>query len=243
MNVASVLLASGFTFALAMPASAATIIQLASNQGPFEDPGSFEGFDYSLGRLDSVVLEISGSESRIFGATFPDGATNPITIDWAIDGNASFKLHNFPSGSSALVSLPISGSGQVVVTEDWSWDMTTYGSGVFAIDPALIPNRSDYLGPELRLNFMGPGFYDNSDTQFSTSEPIQINLSGGNCSDGFGEERCNRYFYRLTYEYTPGSLLDVPEPTTWVMMIFGFGAIGRNVREANRKKMSTRRFA
>lgn len=214
------------------PVQAATVVQSSSNQVPISDPGTFEGFDTSLGRLDAVSLAISGTEARLFGASYPEGATDPITIDWTVDGFANFELRSRVTGDFEQFAVPISGTGQVIVTEGWSWEMHPTGSGVFSIDPAFIPNDGDAVGPEMRVGFLGPGFYDWSDTDFVTSAPIQINLgTGGNCSSGFGQERCNLFSFSLTYTYTPTAELNaVPEPSTWAMMLLGFGAIGGAMR-------------
>ena len=230
------------------PASAGTIIQTASNHAPFRNPYSFQGFETDLGRLDKVTMEISGTEARIFGASYPDGATNPITIDWSIDGYANFYLVAVGTSDYKQLVVPISGTGQVVVTKGWSWDMTTNGSGVFDIDPAFIPdddvNPGDYpFGNELRLIFGGPGFYNFSDTTFSSSEPIQINIHGGSCIWGSGDEACNNYQYRLTYDYTPAHLVGVPEPSTWAMMLLGFGAVGGAMRSRKRRQSPSVSYA
>lgn len=233
----------GATAALwVQPASAATIVQIAANAHPAWLPGSFNGFNYSLGTLNSVSLEISGTERRLLGAVYPAGATGPITIDWTIDGDANFSLYRlFPQTEIAKLAVPISGSGQVVVTETGAWNMTTFGSGAFAIDPLLIPaDDDDIFNRELRVRFVFDN-YNSSDTQITTSEPIHFYTAPNGClgpdgSPSGGDETCNEYVYRLTYDYTPDG--GVPEPSTWAMMLVGFGAIGATLRRRRGRKIA-----
>jgi hypothetical protein len=217
------------------PAQAATIVQFSSNRAPLF-PGGFEGFNASLGVLDSVTLDITSSENRlagIFGG--PLGVTEDTPVSWEIVG---FSQFDFIVDNAVLgeAFVPISGSGSSIVTpENRLFNLTTFGTETFDIDPEFIP-ADNMFGPDLRIRFIGPGFYDYSDTIFSV--PQAIGVQG--CFGRFGtEEECTVSDYRLTYEYTPAPSQPpgaVPEPATWAMMLLGFAAIGGAMRSAKRKQ-------
>ena len=53
-----------------------------------------------------------------------------------------------------------------------------------------------------------------------------------------GDDFCGSAIYTLIYDYTP--LAAVPEPSTWSMVLMGFGAVGLALR---RKRMARRAVA
>lgn len=230
-------LAAASVALLASPANAATIVTQARNTSPFMSPGSMQGFDRSLGRLDRVTMLIEGTEHRILSAAYPQGQTKPITVVWVINGFANFRVSIGFANPAIDLALPILGAGAVTLTRSGFWEATTFGSATFAIDPSLIPDAVASSEPTrwpVKVGFTGPGFYDGSDTTFTTSDPIQLDPGGYYCLAGGGEETCNSYLYRLTYEYTPVAELGVPEPSTWLTMLLGFGLLGGALRSARR---------
>ena len=229
--------------AVAQPAAAEVIVVQGSNSGVAL--GALPGFDYSLGSLDQVTLTISGTENRsgfVIGE-WPQGAPPTASIGWSIDGTSNFTLYTFPvsQNSVALASfaVPIAGSGQESVSDaDRLFEMWASGAATFSFNPTVVPQlgSSGVNDWDLALRFFGPGFYDGSDVTF-TSDPLLQPISlGPVCLDGAfqGEELCNFFSYTLSYFYTPqGSA--VPEPSTWMMMLLGFGAVGFTFR---RKKLA-----
>lgn len=234
--------AATFLAAIAQPATAAVIVEQGTNSGA--TLGALPGFDYSLGSLDQVSLTISGTENRSGFAhigDWPDGAPATTNLSWSILGTSNFTLFLFPpsQGSVALASfaVPIAGAGQAAVSdEDRLFEMWASGEATFSIDPSVIPQlgSSGFFDWDLVLRFFGPGFYDGSDVTFSSEIPLQPIALGGTCLDGQfqGEELCNFFTYTLSYFYTPQA---VPEPSTWAMMLLGFGAVGLSIRRARKK--------
>ena len=236
--------------ALAQPALAQVVVNQSSNGGV--SLGALPGFDYSLGTLDQVTLNITGTENRsgfVIGA-WPDGGPATVNLDWAIDGTSNFSFYLWPvsQGSVALASfaVPIAGAGQAVISDDDRlFDMWASGDATFSIDPSVIPQlgSSGFFDWDLALSFFGPGFYDGSDVAFSSlGDPLQPITLGGTCLDGNyqGEELCNTFTYTISYFYTPRA---VPEPATWAMMLLGFGAVGFAMRRRKQTELTLRRAA
>lgn len=241
--------AATLSAAIAQPALAEVIVQQGTNGGV--SLGALPGFDYSLGSLDQVTLTIAGTENRsgFVINDWPDGAPETMNLSWAIDGISNFTLYLWPvsQGSVPLASfaIPIAGAGQDVISdEDRLFEMWASGEGTFAIDPSVIPQlgSSGFFDWDLALSFFGPGFYDGSDVTFSSVSPLEPISLGGTCFDGNfqGEELCNFFTYTISYFYTPQA---VPEPTTWAMMLLGFGAVGFAMRRRKQTELTLRRTA
>jgi hypothetical protein len=125
--------------------------------------------------------------------------------------------------------VPIAGTGTVQVSEfDRVFPMVVTGSATFSIDPFLIPQLGSFLpGYDFSVRFIGPGYYDGSDVQFTSSYPLSPRAPAYFCP----EESCNQFRYTLTYNCTPA----VPEPATWAMLLLGFGAVGFAMRRSRRQ--------
>jgi len=229
--------------AIAQPAVAEVIVVQGSNSGVAL--GALPGFDYSLGSLDQVTLTISGTENRsgFVVGEWPEGAPATAVIGWSIDGTSNFTLYQFPvsQGSVELASfaVPITGAGQESVSDaDRLFEMWATGEATFSLDPTVVPQlgSSGVNDWDLALRFFGPGFYDGSDVTFTSDPPLQPISLGPVCLDGafHGEELCNFFSYTLSYFYTPQTSA-IPEPSTWMMMLLGFGAVGFALR---RKKLA-----
>jgi PEP-CTERM motif len=234
--------AATLSAAIAQPAIAEVIVQQGTNGGAAL--GALPGFDYSLGSLDAVSLTIAGTENRsgfVIG-DWPQGAPATMDLNWSIAGTSNFTLYLWPvsQGSVPLTSfaIPIAGAGQDVISdEDRLFEMWASGEATFSIDPSVIPQlgSSGFFDWDLALRFFGPGFYDGSDITFGSVDPLQPIPLGGTCFGGSfqGEELCNFFTYTLSYIYTPQA---VPEPSTWAMMLLGFGAVGFAMRKRKQTK-------
>lgn len=234
--------AAMFSGAIAQPAVAEVIVAQGTNSGA--ELGAVAGFDYALGSLDQVTLTISGTENRTALAhigDWPQGAPATADLSWSIDGTSNFTLFRWPQtqGSVALASfaVPIAGAGQETVSdEDRLFEMWASGEATFSLDPTVVPQlgSSGFNDWDLVLRFFGPGFYDGSDVTFSSDQPLEPMSLGPVCIDGQfqGEELCNFFVFTLNYFYTPQTA--VPESSTWLMMLLGFGAVGFTLRRAKR---------
>jgi hypothetical protein len=229
--------------AMGQPALAEVVVVQGNNFGVAL--GALPGFDYSLGSLDQVTLTISGTENRsgfVIG-DWPESAPATANINWSIDGTSNFTLYEWPrsAGSIELASfaVPIAGASQESVSDDDRlFEMWASGEATFSLDPTLIPQlgSSGFNDWDIVLSFFGPGFYDGSDVTFSSDQAVQPISLGPVCFGGAfqGEELCNFFSYTLSYGYTPQAAA-VPEPSTWMMLLLGFGAAGVTLR---RKKLA-----
>ena len=203
---------AGLALTVSTIASAEIITQTDWNNG---DAGGFQGFDSSLGALQSVTLTISDWERRLYSTNLSEGQT----IEWETDGEALFSFYILDNLVDVF-EVPITGSG--TLTEDGGY-FDVSGSGTFNIAPGLIPEQwIDGTTPLVTfIRFGGPGFYDFSDTTFT----------GGSVSPSFcGSNSCTNQQYTLTYSYRPFNNHAVPEPATWAMMLLGFGFAGASLR-------------
>jgi len=180
------------------------------------------------------------------GTCFP-GITDNINIDTGTSGHIGSTLFSFSSSTDTLAAQ---GSGQATLTSlDGLINQVT-----FAIQPGFY-----FQLAELNLQ-----------DQFSNATTVTLTSSGGGSQtytiDGNGANRFGIDFRPLgqlvsvslsstlgfgTLEQirvgqifpvgTPQSA--VPEPATWAMMLFGFGATGVALRRSRRRKGLLTQFA
>lgn len=210
-------------------ANAATIVQQDSEQGAL---AGFQGFNSSLGRLDSVTLDITVRKHRYWQVQAPAGTTGPVPVNWTINGNWALSSPAIPGG----LALPITGTGVTDVAFQGTMDdgrqygyfyITAAGATTLNLAPA------DFINQYRLFNGFDTGRTDplGADTTLSSLAGVTFTHIPNGCQ-GFstGEDFCGEATYRLTYTYTPAAELAVPEPETWLTLILGFGMLGGSLR-------------
>lgn len=209
------------------PAKAAEIVQHDSlAAGPF----GFQRFDSSLGVLLSVRLDITPDFARAFQAIYP-GVLQNASVTWdasqeryCYDGACTPLIANGQADLNLIYSEILPGSYDYFVVE--------FSGETLSLD--LDPQRFVSSNPHHRIDLArsDPGFYDESLTGiFQTTDGGRIrNATNVLCTSTV--QGCDQTLFRLTYSFAPGG---VPEPTTWAMMLLGFGAVGGAMRRRNRK--------
>lgn len=150
-----------------------------------------------------------------------DVSVAPFTYDFGAGGSLTFD--NNTSGFASEIGVQTAGSAQV---------FSVFG------EPSLFQPFATTLFPSQQLG---------SFASFAVSTPVDFSLSSGSIGfkftlgdgDRFGIARTNGSVVAgLFIQNTPGADIGldvsqgvaVPEPTTWALMIFGFGAIGSVLR-------------
>lgn len=211
--------------------NAATIVQNDSEQGALT---GFQGFNPALGRLDSVTLDINVRKHRYWQIQAPANATGPMPVDWSVNGTWALASPAIPGG----LALAITGSGVANVALQGSLgDGRQYGYFYLTAAGATTLNLApaDFINQYRLFNGFDTGRTDplGADTTLSSLAGVTF-MHVPNACQGFstGEDFCGEATYRLTYTYTPAAELGVPEPTTWLTLILGFGMLGGRLRRA-----------
>ena len=181
-------------------------------------------FDSSLGTLTGITLKVDGLKDGYY-TDFP-GGTAVLSYDGLMSVIVNGTTYSFDiSGAEQDLTVPANGP--------FHGTFTATGSSTFTIDPSLF---ATFIGTEDTCgNFPVSG------------PPMGVCVSAAGSGSGLGthdivrsdnaafvdvidgDVRAN---YTLTYFYTPFSA--VPEPGTWVMMLFGLGVIGFACRSVQR---------
>lgn len=187
-------------------ATPATAATLVYDYGSSLTGQSLDKFDPMLGTLLSVTGEFTGSEIVA------------ITTD-ATRGTVNYTGRGFYS----------------VYVGPLYFDFQATGAGMFAggngpVNITLAGGVTDTRSDAQTLNvFTGTGTILGS----PTVDPIRLTLSSGVLltSQSLVQKLTS---YKITYTYTPINA-PVPEPTSWAMMITGFGAAGAALRRGKRQ--------
>jgi hypothetical protein len=183
------------------PASSATIIQDVS--GTSREPNPINFFDSNLGTLISVQVEgtLNSNMSLVRTDMF--------------NGNPALSI---PQSASASLTLGYSaGLGFTTLTGSESYAAGSIFGGIYLSGAlfSLLTGSSvnDFITNGVRSDLVLP---------WESSLPVPVAGSRLYTGDEL------TYSLRVTYNYI--SIADVPEPTTWVMMLLGFIAIAFAVR-------------
>lgn len=219
-------------------AQAATIVQMDS-EGVQR---GFDPFDTGLGRLDSAILSVVSGKSRGWRMVVPNSGSTTKSVNYVTKGFMDVNVNGIYTPFSA------EGAGKITVDLVGSSDGNAYGffatsqGGNISFDighDAAVSDRRIHVDV-VDLGYYGDRSYEST---FDTSTSgVAISHLSGYCGGGKygGEDSCGGSTFKLTYNYTPKQLLGaVPEPSTWVMMILGFGAVGYSMR----RRRAALRFA
>lgn len=187
--------------AAAAPADAATIIQNFNvNSGNIF---ALQQFDSSLGTLESVDFAINALSRRIVANPAPGPGANVFTI------------RGFANITSADAGAPVLPNWEVNTIENQSRFNSPYE--LFAGGPTQTTNITTGLG-----SFTGT-------STFNYLMNAGIDILGSTAPYGATSRNDGRAAISVTYNFKE-AVAAVPEPSTWAMMIIGFGAIGASMR-------------
>lgn len=162
-----------------------------------------------------------------FVATAPAQAA---TLQYSLTGDYS--------GSWLLDSNPVPDDGEDGLNFI-IWDVTGFPDAVLGIADLTFWNGSalggltieDFWGGSVLLDATGPQLYSGPEAS-PTLLTGSFDLEGINDSEGS--------FFTLTVTELSGA---IPEPSTWAVLVLGFGAIGGAMRSARRTQRKSVSFA
>lgn len=212
------------------PVNAASVTYVDSELQQF----GLQKFDTNLGILQKATLTVTASKYRFFQVFAPTG-TDALSVDWEIDGlYNTYFLWGVTSEGSGSLFMPLRGAGSSAITLSplFGDRVTGYfsaaisGSMSYRLDNETVSSNGwDYFlatGNDL-------GYYPGGDAIVTGSGPFSFRQLSANCGGrDTGDDFCGSVSYRVTYDYSPTD--GVPEPSTWAMLIFGFGAVGAAMR-------------
>lgn len=205
--------------ALALPlagAQAATIIQTSTIPTQVTEinagPNLLNGFDSTLGTLTGVTIEynygVDSSGDFTNTASQSQNFFNERTYDgiFTFDGPAAIAGDYVISHTSGRISYSIGSNATIL------WGPENFSDSAF-ITPTAIDQFIDH-----DFNY-----------SFQTLTGQSLLGSGGNIVAN--QNTTGDAYVKVTYTYDePTSTGAVPEPATWAMLIFGFGAVGLAAR-------------
>ena len=175
-------------------------------------------FDSSLGTLTGITLQ---ADTTIQWASNILNLTAPDPVFGTIDLSSSGPFNVFVNGGT--YTFDVSGTRHISIngTVQTNGDLFVTGGGTFVLDPSLFNSFVDATN-----NCGGVGVGVCASSAFpgpSVTRVVSPNL--------FLQvlDTAVTTHYSLAYTYTPLAS-GVPEPSTWAMMLIGFGAIGFAVR-------------
>jgi hypothetical protein len=192
------------------PTDAAIIMQSGNNYSyPF---GGADYFDPALGTLDRVTLTLSSTESRML--LVRADAPGPVTFSWSVDGLVRFE--------------PLTGSGSATVDPGGALIINLAGSATMDIDPAGYVHSGHGpfwpVVPDIQITSTDPGMFTASDLTITSDQASDVfQYRGCWVGPSAPSEWCQHTSFSLIYDYTP---YEAPEPSTWAMMLVGFGTLG-----------------
>lgn len=202
---------------LAGSANALTIVQtlnISSSATDFSAPATFNYFNGALGTLTGVTTSLH--------TDFQSGGSLKNTSGVA----QSFK---FKEGTDITLSGGPAPLNSAQLTDSFSnsqsYTLAAGGSGVYG--PFSQSQTATYVAAASDLAaFINSGTFD---TSFITSSGETFLGGGGNITSALNTTVGG--VETITYNYDPAG---VPEPTSWALMIVGFGLAGASMRRRAR---------
>lgn len=206
MRIPAIIASSLIGFAAT--ADAGVIVQ---STGPLmtEFPGSIQKFNPALGTLSriAVTAQIQGGVSLIRGLY---DTTGPITV--VANGSAAIM----PAfGTTAVIPLSLAVSGTVVYPED-TFFISASASGVRSI--IFTEGLDDFVGTGTLQYYALGGL------------SVSVRDANGPFQPQPGQVFSSPWNGTMRVEYYYDEPIGVPEPSTWTMLISGFGLVGGSTR-------------
>ena len=178
----------------------------------------------------------------VFGVVLP-GLTPPATENLIVSGNMIFNNDrlNPVTDETDIISLLPYGVGLLFVatdltrvTNNFITDNDSIGLGVISLPPFLA-SEDPRVDPRPDFNF----FIDNSVLGNGTNPDPKLAILGFPPADIVwdGTGRGNGWLNNAFGTSVPAQLPAVPEPTTWLMMLAGFAAIGFAMRRTQTERV------
>lgn len=239
------MLAKSALFASSIFVASAALLPSVASAAPVVigsfTPGTNNGFPFSQGFAGNSRYQ------QVYSRTAFSGLSSISSVTFFADGFTNTSPGRLAGGTYALSISTTSASVDGLNTSNFASNVGSDNQSVFS--GTLTPNFS---GNRLTFNFSSPFAFNpaagNLLLDFSITGFSQSATRGGfvaNNGDAAGIfSRAHNFGsgfsgFGLTTEFNVNALAGgVPEPSSWALMIIGFGAVGGAMR--SRKKVSVR---
>jgi hypothetical protein len=176
--------------------------------------------------LAAITLEVNGSKTAAMMA-YPIDFEQPGTAQLAYQGTMSVLVNGVTYSFDVTApeqDLTITGFNQFTGGDGV---LTASGSGVFTIDPSLF---ASFISPaDCGLPGICVTGSPNGGSDYLAG--FVHNVSNANLLESDADVKAT---FTLIYSFIPLGASSVPEPATWMMMLLGFGLIGRRLSRMRR---------
>ena len=176
---------------------------------------AFNNFDQTLGTLSGVNLRVNGKETAELTAINSGSTPDLVEVDadpfiFAVDVGGLKDLAKINAFGMATSLVQANATSVFKITTSALGDVDL-GATIFGLSPASPVKLAFAPPPSLSIKA-------GSDTKVITDQPYQGTLR-----------------FSLTYAYTPATpapppTSPVPEPSSWALMLAGFGLVGAVTR-------------
>jgi PEP-CTERM motif-containing protein len=204
----------------------------AAAQVTYTDRATFEA---AASATSTTTFDGFASDTPFRGSALDVGAFSVVTMGSAADGG-SFPENNIVDVPPVLPETDINGTAHlnIFTNADSSFFLTldapatAFGADFGAFNDGAFRTALFVDGVQLGANWVnGDGFFG-----FTTNTPFTTLEFRGIINDVFGIDNV-----------TIGTGAAVPEPSTWAMMLMGFGAIGWSMRRRTSALKATQELA
>lgn len=227
LKIAAALLVATSTGALAQPVvdgiggsgeySGGSSVTVATNpaapNGNFQSPGPSSEAGYTLNLLNQND-SLFGLVTQTGGTAIGPFANLYFDLDSAFRSGSDLGFEIGPSGVNAFV--PSNGSKTALGAGLFDYATTKADNGLLTVEFRLA--NSLFTGPIAGLNYDSGLTFGGSLVRLNLSQTLGYSVAGG--QGNFGSQRLGTFKVAAA----------VPEPSTWALMLLGFGAIGVSMR-------------